>query len=105
LLPKTFRRHFLGQVGLTPQRFARVQRLHRVVRSIQQQTEIDWAAVAARHGYCDQSHVVDDFQDFVGVTPTAYLRQRSDGPTHVRFDSPYALAGGQIQVFGAETAR
>jgi hypothetical protein len=30
--------------------------------------------------------VIDEFQDLVGVTPTAYLRQRSDGATHLRPD-------------------
>jgi AraC-like DNA-binding protein len=88
LLPKTLRRRFTDHIGLTPKRFARVQRLQRLVRSIQEQTEVDWATVAARHGYCDQSHLVDDFRDLVGVTPTTYLRHRSDGATHLRLDGP-----------------
>jgi AraC-like DNA-binding protein len=84
LLPRTFRRRFLSGVGLTPKRFARVGRLRRVVRSVQAGTGADWAALAARHGYCDQAHLIDDFRDLAGVTPAAYLRLRTDGPNHLR---------------------
>jgi AraC-like DNA-binding protein len=96
MLPRTLRRRFLHRVGLTPKRFARVERLQRVVRSIGAGTGVSWAAVAARHGYCDQAHLVDDFRDLVGVTPTEYLRHRIDGPNHLRFpgdDRPSALRG------------
>ncbi len=34
LLPRTLRRRFAGQVGLTPKRFARVQRMQRLVRDL-----------------------------------------------------------------------
>ena len=84
MLPRTFRRRFLSHVGLTPKRFARVQRLQRVVQSVRAESEVNWAAVAAQHGYCDQAHVVDDFRDLVGVTPTEYLQHRIDGPNHLR---------------------
>jgi AraC-like DNA-binding protein len=84
MLPRTLRRRFLRHVGLTPKRFARVERLQRVVRSIGAGAGVSWAAVAAQHGYCDQAHLVDDFRDLVGVTPTEYLRHRVDGPNHLR---------------------
>ena len=48
---------------------------------------VDWAAVAARHGYADQPHLAEEFRQLVGVTPTEYLRSRIDGPNHLRVDS------------------
>jgi AraC-like DNA-binding protein len=84
LLPRTLRRLFVSQVGLTPKRFARVRRLRRLVASIQGAPEVSWAAVAAQHGYCDQAHLVDEFRELAGVTPTGYLRHRVDGPNHLR---------------------
>src|SRR5579863_3654108 len=84
LLPRTLRRRFTAQVGLTPKRFARVRRLQRVVRDLDGQVRVDWAAVAARHGYADQPHLTDEFRALVGVTPTEYLRARIDGPNHLR---------------------
>jgi len=87
LLPRTLRRRFTGQVGLTPKRFARVQRMQRLVRDLDGQSEVDWAAVAARHGYADQPHLADEFRELAGVTPAEYLRSRVDGPNHLRFPS------------------
>jgi methylphosphotriester-DNA--protein-cysteine methyltransferase len=84
LLPRTLRRRFTARAGLTPKRFARVQRLRRVTRSLDGQARADWAAVAAQHGYCDQAHLIDEFQDLADITPGDYLRSRADGPNHVR---------------------
>jgi AraC-like DNA-binding protein len=87
LLPRTLRRRFTTQVGLTPKRFARVQRMQRLVRALDGHTEVDWAAAAPRHGYADQPHLADEFRELVGVTPAEYLRSRVDGPNHLRFPS------------------
>jgi AraC-like DNA-binding protein len=86
LLPRTLRRRFTAQVGLTPKRFGRVQRLQRLVRGLDGQARVDWAATAARHGYCDQAHLADEFRELVGVTPAGYLRSRVNGPNHLGFD-------------------
>ena len=86
LLPRTLRRRFTAQVGLTPKRFARIQRLKRVALDLDGQDGADWAAVAFRHGYADQPHLADEFRELAGVTPTGYLRSRVNGPSHVRFD-------------------
>jgi AraC-like DNA-binding protein len=87
LLPRTMRRRFAAQVGLTPKRFGRIQRLQRLVRDLDGQTEVDWAAMAARHGYADQPHLADEFRELAGITPTGYLRSRVNGPNHLRYPS------------------
>jgi transcriptional regulator GlxA family with amidase domain len=84
LLPRTLRRRFTAQVGLTPKRFARIQRLKRVARDLDGQAEADWATVAFRHGYADQPHLAGEFRELAGVTPTGYLRSRVNGPNHLR---------------------
>jgi AraC-like DNA-binding protein len=84
LLPRTLRRRFTAQVGLTPKRFARVQRMQRLVRGLDGQRDADWAALAAGHGYADQSHLADEFRELAGVTPGEYLRSRVNGPNHLR---------------------
>jgi AraC-like DNA-binding protein len=85
LLTRTLRRRFAAEVGLTPKRFGRVQRMQRLVRDLDGRTEIDWAAEAAGHGYADQPHLADEFRDLAGVTATEYLRSRINGPNHLRF--------------------
>lgn len=88
LLPRTLRRRFTAQVSLPPKRFARIQRLQRLVRDIDGQTRIDWAAAAARHGYAGQPHLAGEFRDLAGITPTEYLGSRVNGPNHLRFLPP-----------------
>jgi AraC-like DNA-binding protein len=83
MLPRTLRRRFAVHVGLTPKRFAQVQRLQRVVRGLDG-ASVDWAGVAAEHGYADQPHLVGEFRQLVGVTPTEYLQARAGGPNHLR---------------------
>jgi len=84
LLPRTLRRRFTAAVGLTPKRFARVQRMQRLVRDLDGHRDADWAALAACHGYADQSHLADEFRELAGVTPGEYLRSRVNGPNHLR---------------------
>lgn len=87
LLPRTLHRRFTAQVGLGPKRFARVQRMQRLVRDLDGRTEVDWATSAAEHGYADQPHLADEFRELVGVTATEYLRSRVNGPNHLRFSA------------------
>jgi AraC-like DNA-binding protein len=58
-------RQFQQHVGVSPKTFARVMRVRRVIESANR----DWADVAARHGYYDQSHLIADFRDLAGTTP------------------------------------
>jgi AraC-like DNA-binding protein len=76
---RTFRKHF----GLTPKRFARVQRLQRLLRGVAPDPAVDWARAAVEHGYFDQSHLVNDFRELTGITPTAYEARSPDAHNHV----------------------
>jgi AraC-like DNA-binding protein len=87
MLPRTLRRRFTAQVGLTPKRFARVQRMQRLVRELDGHAQADWVDLAARHGYADQPHLADEFRALAGVTPGEYLRSRVNGPNHLRVPS------------------
>jgi AraC-like DNA-binding protein len=87
-------RHVLGLfrrwVGLSPKQYGRIRRFQQVLASITQAgdgvdpelaaelrgappPEPDWADVATRHGYYDQSHLIHDFRDFAGLTPRGYV--------------------------------
>jgi AraC-like DNA-binding protein len=71
-------RRFAAATGLTPKRFGRVRRLQHVLRGVAGNGRVEWAEVAVEHGFCDQSHLVHDFGELAGMTPTAY-RPRSPG--------------------------
>ena len=83
MLPRTFERRFAQRVGLTPKRFARVRRLQRVLRLIRSGPPADWSAVAIKHGYYDQSHLVHEFRELAGVTPGTYKPCSSARGNHV----------------------
>jgi AraC-like DNA-binding protein len=62
-----------------------VQRLQRLVKALDGEAQVDWAAMVAKHGYSDQPHLVNEFRELVGVTPTEYVRSRVNGPNHLLF--------------------
>jgi AraC-like DNA-binding protein len=65
---------FSAQVGLTPKLLCRVLRFQRVRTMAQKGAAIDWAGTAAACGYYDQSHLINDFREFSGMSPEQYLR-------------------------------
>ncbi|MFI5925356.1 helix-turn-helix domain-containing protein [Micromonospora sp. NPDC051543] len=85
------RRHlaarFRAEIGLPPKtaaRLLRFQRAHAVLRGVDATARphpgsgrpVDWAEVAVRCGYYDQSHLIRDFHQFAGATPAALLAAR-----------------------------
>ncbi|MFC5060065.1 AraC family transcriptional regulator [Saccharothrix xinjiangensis] len=62
---------FTRAVGLSPKRFARVDRVRRVVA---RGGHGGWARVAAELGYFDQAHLIAEFRAVMGVPPGAYLK-------------------------------
>jgi AraC-like DNA-binding protein len=80
---------FRQQVGLGPKTAARLVRFNRVWRRLDQRRPLDWAQVAAEIGYADQAHLVRDFRQFTGTTPTRFtsraLPPGGDGGQEVNF--------------------
>jgi AraC-like DNA-binding protein len=74
LCQRQFRKVFAAQVGLTPKVFCRILRFQRVRTIADQIEKPDWARIASTCGYFDQSHLINDFQEFSGFSPTDYLR-------------------------------
>jgi AraC-like DNA-binding protein len=83
LLPKRFARLFHDRTGLTPKRFSRMHRLQRLLGAVHGRGTVNWAEVAAAHGYFDQAHLINDFRVITGLTPAAYLAAAGDAPNHI----------------------
>jgi len=81
-------RHFIelfrSEVGLTPKLFCRLQRFRKVIKTVQNLTNVDWADLAVSHGYYDQAHFNHEFQEFSGFTPSEYLALRTPYVNHLR---------------------
>jgi AraC-like DNA-binding protein len=68
---------FASEVGMTPKLYCRVRRFQRALALAWETAAPDWAVLAAECGYFDQSHMIHDFQEFSGLSPLEYVRQRS----------------------------
>jgi len=83
-------RHFIqlfgGEVGLTPKLYSRIRRFQNVLAVVHRRPSADWADVATSAGYYDQAHLIHDFRDLGGLTPSAYLARQTSFVNHVRVD-------------------
>jgi AraC-like DNA-binding protein len=83
LSPKRFIQLFEEAVGLTPKLYCRVLRFQNVLGLIEEGQRVSWTDLALSCGYFDQAHFIHDFQGFSGLSPQAYLAQRSPYRNHV----------------------
>jgi AraC-like DNA-binding protein len=75
------------RVGLTPKLTSRIFRLQRVLTAANgAKTTPDWSDLAVECGYYDQAHLIHEFQQLAGLTPSEYLRSRTDFPLYVAGD-------------------
>ena len=85
-------RHFIDlfhdAVGYTPGRYYRIRRFARVLRQLAQPGPRDLAGLAVDAGYADQSHLIREFREHAGMTPTQYRPADPESPHHhFRLDS------------------
>ena len=89
---RQFERKFIHQIGMRPKLFARIARFEAALEFKATFSSKSWTSVAHTFGYYDQMHMIHDFADFTGETPSETLNQlenvfveqirslRSDGP-------------------------
>ena len=70
------RRLVVAETGIAPRHFARIQRFHALLRAADLAGRPSWAALAAQHGYADQSHLIREVRDLAGVTPARLQEER-----------------------------
>ena len=75
LSQRRFIQVFNAQVGLTPKLFSRIQRFQRTRTLIGRNSSPHWAALAVDLGYFDQSHLIREFLEFSGISPTDYINR------------------------------
>jgi AraC-like DNA-binding protein len=70
------RRLMVDETGIAPRHFARIQRFHALLRASDLAPRPSWAALAAHHGYADQSHLIREVRHLAGVSPTRLHEER-----------------------------
>jgi AraC-like DNA-binding protein len=72
---RTLQRWFRGHVGIGPKWVVQRFRLLDVMAAAHGGEDVDWAGLAARLGYADQSHLIRAFTQLVGHPPASYARE------------------------------
>jgi AraC-like DNA-binding protein len=61
-------------VGVDLKTFSRIIRMRACITSLRATgTEVDWSIVATDFGFYDQSHLIHEFNDLVGLSPRQFL--------------------------------
>ena len=75
---RTLHSRLIREIGLSPKRVLRIQRLHRALK-LARDRSCAWPQIAAGSGFADQAHMIREFVDLLGEPPAAW-RQRSRLP-------------------------
>ena len=75
LSQRRFIQVFKTEVGMTPKLFSRIQRFQQTRTFIHHNPSINWADLAIDLGYFDQSHLIREFLEFSGLSPTDYINR------------------------------
>ena len=80
LSARQIERKFLEQIGITAKRYARLARFRNAARLKLRDRALSWTDVSQAAGFYDHNHLVKDFRELVGATPSDYLRSISIAP-------------------------
>jgi AraC-like DNA-binding protein len=72
---RQFERRFVQRVGINPKLFARIARFEATLDRMARFPGSTWTEVAHRFGYYDHMHMVHEFAELTGETPTNTLRR------------------------------
>jgi len=70
---------FRSQFGLSPLAWRRLARVQRCLRLLRLPAGARWPELAVAAGFYDQSHLVNEFRAFCGLTPGQYLQRFGSG--------------------------
>ena len=79
LSSKQFARVFQQRTGVNPRMFLRIARFNKAYNIRNRYPHLDWLQIAVDCGYHDYQHLVRDYKQFTGYTPTEFhhLEKRS----------------------------
>jgi AraC-like DNA-binding protein len=72
---RNFQRMFQQRVGVSPKLFARIARFESALKAKALSPQMSWTNIAHEFGYHDHMHMVHDFRQLSGQTPTGILEQ------------------------------
>lgn len=82
---RQFERVFQQRIGLPPKHFSRLVRFAQAWTIKEQQPDISWIKIAYECGYFDQMHLIRDFQEFAGLSPSHIESELAASPMQLFF--------------------
>lgn len=76
LTARQLERRFQVAVGVSPKLLCRIVRFRSIFDRLQSSTP--WSSISLHCGFFDQSHLIRDFKQFAGQSPTAFLAAQSE---------------------------
>lgn len=70
---------FSRKVGVSPKLLQRLNKFTKVIYAVQNRKRYNWVDLAYEYNYYDQSHLINDFRNFSGLSPREYNRENSYG--------------------------
>lgn len=80
LCHRQFDRKFKERIGVNPKLFTRIIRFHAAYRMKNRYPAKDWLTIALHCGYYDYQHLVRDYKEFTGSTPTEFSEIENKAP-------------------------
>jgi len=74
---RSLQRIFNEYVGVSPKWVIRRYRLHELIEKLNSRDQLDWAQLALDLGYFDQAHLINDFRQIIGYSPTQFQKMVS----------------------------
>ena len=72
---KQFERVFSQQIGISPKQYLKIIRFQFSIFQKQQNNDLNMIELTYESGYFDQSHFINDFKSFCGLTPKQYFTE------------------------------
>jgi AraC-like DNA-binding protein len=70
--------------------FARLVRFSKAYRLRESTPQMSWTRISYESGYFDQMHLIRDFKQFAGVTPSTLVQELKE--------TPYRLQSSSIRI-------
>ncbi|MEO6812920.1 MAG: helix-turn-helix domain-containing protein, partial [Ginsengibacter sp.] len=83
LCSRQFERKFRERMGITASLLARIARFDKAFLMKNAQPGKDWLSIAVQCNYHDYQHLVRDYKEFTGLTPTSFFQVDKQAPERI----------------------
>jgi AraC-like DNA-binding protein len=78
LSSRQLERKYLERIGVSPIVYHRIIRFNHAIQLKEKHPALSWLAVAINCGYTDLQHLIKDFRQFSGITPSALIQEEAN---------------------------